>query len=92
MNFDVANPSFLHPFRRGGNRFSKISGWSSEWGTGTCIKIHRFNPFSRNVNSINLKLFSTNGGIYKLEKIQQAFKYKKYERCILEANLEVQGW
>ena len=54
--------------------------------------MHQFNPFSRNVNSINLKLFSTNGGIYKLEKIQQAFKYEKYEKCILEANLEVQGW
>ena len=31
------------------------------------------NPFSRNANNINLKSFPICGGIYKLEKIQQAF-------------------
>ena len=47
----------------------------------------RFNAFSGNVNSINLIFFPTHGGIYKLEKIQQAFwrdntlrSLKKYER------------
>ena len=35
--------------------------------------MHRFNAFSRNVNTINWKNLSTHGGIYKLEKIQQAF-------------------
>ena len=33
----------------------------------------RFNALSRNVNTINLKIFPTHGRIYKLEKIQQAF-------------------
>ena len=33
----------------------------------------RFNAFYRNVNTINLKIFPTHGGIYKLEKLQQAF-------------------
>ena len=35
--------------------------------------MHRFNAFSRNVNSMNLKMFPAHGRIYKLEKIQQAF-------------------
>ena len=33
----------------------------------------RFNTFPRNASVVNLK-FLTNGGIYKLEKIQQAFR------------------
>ena len=33
------------------------------------VKIHRFNAFSRNVNTITLKIFLTHGGICKLEKI-----------------------
>ena len=65
--------SFLHPFRLGGNRFSKISTGSFEWGTRPSLKMHRFNAFSRNVNAINWKFFASNGGIYKLEKTQQAF-------------------
>ena len=37
------------------------------------VEMPRFNAFSRNVNAMNLKFFPTHGGIYKLEKIQQAF-------------------
>ena len=33
----------------------------------------RFNAFSRDVSTTNLMIFPTHGGIYKLEKIQQAF-------------------
>ena len=33
----------------------------------------RFNAFSRNTNTIDLKVFPTHVGIYKLKKIQQAF-------------------
>ena len=58
LNFDKANHSFLHPFRLGGNRFSKNSTWSFEWGTGAWVKMHRFNAFSGNVNTINWKKFS----------------------------------
>ena len=56
----------------GGNRFSKNCTWSFEWGTGAWVKMHRFNSFS-NVNTINWKFFPTHGGIYKSEKIEQAF-------------------
>ena len=34
LNFHKAHHSLLHPFRLGGNRFSKYSAWSFEWGTG----------------------------------------------------------
>ena len=73
--FDKSNHSFLHPFRIGGNRFSKNSTWSYDCGTGAWVKIHRFNfnAFSRNANTINWKIFPTHGGTYKLEKIQRAF-------------------
>ena len=62
--------------------------------------MHRFNPFYTNVNTIDLKNFPTHGGVYKLEKIQQAFwreikpygVYRNTKGCILEANLEGQGW
>ena len=37
------------------------------------VKMHRFNAFPRYVNTKNLKIFTTHGGIYKLESIQQAF-------------------
>ena len=52
------------------------------------VKMHRFDAFSRNVNYINLKVF-THGGIYKLKKIQQALKslqrvYRNIKICILE--------
>ena len=40
-------------------------------------KMPRFNAFSRTVNTINLNFFFTHGGIYKLEKIQQAFWREK---------------
>ena len=87
LNFDKENHSFLHPFRLGGNRFSKNSTWSFEWGTGAWVKMHRFNAFSRNVNNINWKIFPINGETYKSVKIQQAFwrdktlmSLKKYER------------
>ena len=71
LNFDKANHSLLHSFRFGGNRFSKNSTWSFELRTETWVKMHRFNVFSRNVNTINWKIFSTHDGIYKSEKIQQ---------------------
>ena len=64
--------SFLHPFCLGKKRLSKDSTWSLDWGTGACVKIHRFNGFSRNVNTINWKIFPTHGGTYKLKKIQRA--------------------
>ena len=35
-----------------GNRFSKIYTWSFEWGTGSGVKMYRFNSFS-NVRTIN---------------------------------------
>ena len=37
------------------------------------VKMHRFNAFSGNLNTINWKDFSKNGEIYKSDKIQQAF-------------------
>ena len=46
--------------------------------------MRRFNAFSRNVNTFsrNVKIFPKHGGIYKLEKIQQAFwrEIKPYEK------------
>ena len=96
LSFPKANHSFLHPFCLGGNRFSKKSPWSFEWGNGAWVKMHRLNEFSRNVNIINWKIFPTHGGIYKLEKIQQAFwreitpwgVLKNMKGCILDANLK----
>ena len=35
--------------------------------------MHRFNAFYRNVNTINWKIFPIHVGIYKSEKIKQAF-------------------
>ena len=69
-----------HPFCLGGNRFSKTSTSSFERrGTGAW--------FSRNVKTINWKVFPAHVGIYKSEKIQQAFwrgktltSLKKYKR------------
>ena len=50
-------------------------------------KNDRFNAFSGNVNTVNWKIFPTYVGIYKSEKIQQAFwrdktlkSVKKYKR------------
>ena len=67
------NDSFVHPFCLGRNKFSKTSTWSFEWGTGARVKMHRFNAFSRNVDTINWNFFPTYVRIYKSEKIQQAF-------------------
>ena len=69
-------------------------------GTGAWVKMHRFNAFSRNVSIINWKIFPTHVGIYKSEKIKQAFfgdiKLEGVQRnmkgCITHANLEGQGW
>ena len=47
----------------GGNRFSKNSALSFEWRTGAWVKMPRFITFSRNMNSIDLKMFPTHGGI-----------------------------
>ena len=49
----------------------KNLGESFEWG-GACIKMPQINAFSRNVNSINLKVFPTWWNIKGSEKIQQA--------------------
>ena len=56
----------------GGNRFSKNCIWRCGWEFGAWVEMHRFNAFC-NVNTINWKIFPTHGGIYKSEKIQQAF-------------------
>ena len=40
---------------------------------GAWVKMHRFNAFSGNVNTINWKDFPKHGRIYKSEKIEQAF-------------------
>ena len=53
--FDKANHSVLQHFHLGGNRFSKNSDRSFDWGTGALVKMHRLNAFSRNVNTINQK-------------------------------------
>ena len=53
---------------------------------GERVKMHRLNSFSGNMNIINWNIFPIHGGIYKLEKIQKAFRdnslrsLKKYER------------
>ena len=56
----------------------------------------RINAFSRNMNSITLKIFPTNGGIEKFERnfwteIKPWGVYRNIKGCILEANLEGQG-
>ena len=67
----IKQHSFLHRFCLGGRKQS--STWSFDWRTEAWVKLHRFNAFSRNVNIINWKNFRTQDGIYKSEKIQQAF-------------------
>ena len=61
--------------------------------------MNRFNRFSRNVNTINSKIFPTLGGIHKsenskstLERDKTLRSLKKYERMYPEANFERQGW
>ena len=63
LNFDKANHSFFHLFLLLVERDDKNLGASFEWGR-SLVKIPRFNAFSRNVNTINLKIFPTHGGIY----------------------------
>ena len=49
-----------------------VSCWGKQIFKKTC---HRFNAFSRNVNTIYWKTFSTDSGIYKLEKIEQGVRW-----------------
>ena len=74
-------------------------GGEFEWG-GTWVEIPRINTFSRNVKSINWKIFPTHGG-YKilrenstsiLERDKGWEVYRNMKGCILGANLEEQGW
>ena len=74
----------------GGNKFSKNYTWRFEWRTRAWVKLHRFNEFSRDLNTINWKFFPTYVGIYKSEKIGNVFwsdktlrSLKKYERMYL---------
>ena len=102
LKFDRANHiiAWSPPVASWGNRFSKNSTWSFEWGTGIFVKMHRFNAFSWNMNTINWNIFPTHVEIYKSEEIQQAFfrdktlgSFKKYERMYSpEANLKGQRW
>ena len=72
MNFD---------FHLRGNRFSKSPVWRFEWGTGELVKMHRFNAFSRNVNTINLKMFPTHDGMASIQERDKILRsLKKYER------------
>ena len=60
-------------FALGETDFQKILLGVFEWETGAWVKLHRFNAFSRNVNTVNSKNFPKHGGINKSEKIQQTF-------------------
>ena len=69
---------------------------AGDWGMS---KNASLNVFSRNVNTINWKIFPTYGGINKSKKIQQILErdttltgLKKYERMCPWSNLEGQGW
>ena len=76
LKFDKANHSFFPPFLLLRETDSlgewvisfclgcndKNLGASFDWG-GAWVKMPRINPFSRNVNSINLKILPTHGGI-----------------------------
>ena len=81
------------------NKFLKSSAWSFEWGTRAWVKIPRFNAFSRNANTINLKNLCHTWSNVQFIKIRQAFwreikpwgVLKNIKRCILEANLSGQG-
>ena len=85
MNSNKANHSFHHPFRLGGNRFSKTFTWSFEWGTGAWVKMHRFNAYSRNVNTINFSHIWWNIQVREnstsiLEREKTLRRLKKYFR------------
>ena len=60
-----------------------------------------FNAFSMNVSTVNLKIFYIPGGIYKFERKfnkhsgetgKALWVYRNMKECILEVNLEGQGW
>ena len=67
------NHSFLQPFGLGGNRFSRNSTWSFEWGTRAWVKKHIFNAFSKNVSTINWTFSPTHGGITSQRKFNKHF-------------------
>ena len=79
----------------------KNLGASFECGK-SWVKMPRINAFSRNVNSINLKVFPTHSGISKFEtkfnnhsggrEIKPWGAYRNMKGCIFEANLEGKGW
>ena len=55
------------------SNFRLPSAWWQElggkfWVVRACVKMRRINAFSRNVNSINLKMFHTYGRIKKVER------------------------
>ena len=78
-------------FIRGKQVFKKfcLDFWVGNWGMS---KMHRFNAFSRNVNTISWKFFPIHGGMYKLEKIQQAFwREIKPHGCSNNSNLEMEA-
>ena len=84
MNSDKADNSFLYPFLLLGKqifeiclgRDNKYLGVSFKWG-GAWVKMPWINTFSRNVNSINLKIFPTWWNIKVWEKIQQEFRRER---------------
>ena len=101
------NHSFLYPFLvLPGDmcNFILLKVWWTKlggefWvGKEAWVKMSRLNALFRNVNTINLGIFPTHGGIYKWVKIQQAFwrewkswrVYRNMKGCILETNLEGQ--
>ena len=48
-----------------------IRTWGELWvgrGGDASVKMPRFNAFSRNVNTMNLKIFLTHGGVYNFER------------------------
>ena len=70
--YKTVKPSHLETFQmiqNINNLMFQVIFIFSDWR----VEMPRFNAFSRNVNAMNLKFFPTHGGIYKLEKIQQAF-------------------
>ena len=65
----VSSTSFV----LGETDFKKLLPGVLSWRLGAWVKMHRFNALSGNVNTIDWEDFPKHGGIYKPEKIQQAF-------------------
>ena len=92
LNFYKVNHSFLHLFLLLGEWVisfylgydDKNLGASFPWGE----------TFSRNVNIINLQNFPTHRGIYTSlkENLTSILDRNEALKCILEANLEGEGW